>query len=281
VLLWGFNFVALKVLYKEMSPPTVSIVRFAAMYLPMLGWCLLRKESLRIPKEHRVAVWLGGFLALGLYMVFFLEGMRTTSAAEGAIVLATVPILTYLLSCLLRQEPFLPMALVGALISFAGVSVVVLGANASSHGSLIGNLTVLAAAVIWSVATLVMRRSLEDIPPVPLMTMGMPAALLALLPYGWSDFVRTDFTMISPLGWLMFAHVALLSGVVAFSLFFYGVKQVGPAGATGYQFLTPVIAAGFGWLVLGQALTAMQGAGALVVLVGLGITTRARFRALA
>ena len=53
---------------------------------------------------------------MGAYQVFFMEGMRGTTSAEGAIVLATIPIFVFLLSCLFKQEKFSGSALVGTIV---------------------------------------------------------------------------------------------------------------------------------------------------------------------
>jgi len=281
VLTWGFNFVALKVLYEEMTAPAVSVVRYAVMLALLLIVCRVRREPLRVERADFPRVMFAGFISMGVYMVLFLEGMAGTTAAEGAIVLATAPLLTYLLSVLLKHEAYRPLALLGTFIAFVGVAIVVLGGAAAGHGSVRGNLLVLLSALVWAYSAVIMKPLVTKYKPLPLFTLSVPAGLPVLLPYGLAASWTTDYAAISPSGWLMFAHVSVLSGVVAFVCFYEGVRQVGAAAATMYQFFVPPTAAFCAWLVLGKALALPQLFGLLVVIAGVVTTARARAATLA
>lgn len=281
VACWAFNFVALKELYTQMTAPAVSLVRFALMYVLLVAICVIRKEPLGFPSAHRNRILLAGFLSMGVYMVLFLEGMRGTSAPEGAIVLATAPIFTYLFACVLKQERFTVLALVGAGIAFAGVAMVVLGDDPQGHGSLGADLLVLASAVVWALSVVVMRPALVEVSPLRMLTLSMPVALAVLIPYGWSSLAATDFSRVTIYGWAMFLHVAVLSGVVAFICFYQGIRQVGSGAATLYQFFVPPMAALFAWWVQKDAMNLVQMAGLAVVIVGVWGSSRARAMAAA
>ncbi|MGV3618295.1 MAG: DMT family transporter [Fimbriimonas sp.] len=279
-LSWGFNFVALKELYKEMSPPAVSLVRYGVMFALLVAICLVRRERLIPEKRDFWQIQGVGFVALGLYMVLFMEGMKGTTPAEGAIVLATAPIFTFLLSCLRGQEKFSGAALTGSLIAFLGVILVILGGSATGHGSLEGNFTILLSAVVWAIGAVMMKPLLSKYSPVAVLTMAMPGALPALIPYGLAATLATDFSSISATGWAMFASVAVLSGVVAFICFYTGLHQIGASAAVLYQYFVPPIAAFFAWVVMGKALGPIQFVGLAVVLGGVAYAGQARARAL-
>ncbi len=279
VVSWGLNFVSLKVLYRDMTPPAVSLVRFAAMYLLMVLLCKFRGESLR-PKQGDLLPILGtGFMWMGVYMVVFYEGLNLTSPAEGAIILATAPVFTYLLAVMLKQEKFTLQALLGAFVAFMGVSIVIgAGAASGAHGSLAGNLLMLFSALLWAIAVVMTRPFLAKYSPTQTVTMSMPGALIVLIPYGARAVIHTDFVHISPFGWLMFAQVAVLSGVIAFSCFNEGIRQVGASVATLYQFFVPPMAALFSWWILGTTLKPIQAVGVGVVIAGVAIASMARMR---
>jgi drug/metabolite transporter (DMT)-like permease len=280
VLSWGFNFVALKVLYEEMSAPAVALTRYLVMAALLVLICRLRRESL-IPRRDDLGRIQGvGFVAMGLYMVLFMEGMKGTTPAEGAIVLATAPIFTFILSCLVRHERFSASALVGSLIAFLGVTLVILGGSAAGHGSVRGNLTILMSSAVWAASAVMMKPLLARYSPTQVLTMSMPGALPILLPYGLGATLATDFTRISPHAWFMFSTVAVMSGVVAFVCFYTGLRQIGASGASLYQYLVPPTAAFFAWIVMGKALGPVQFVGLAVVLGGVAYASRARALAL-
>lgn len=279
MLCWAYNFVAIKELYPHMSAPALSLARFALMFVILLGICVVVKEPLTLPKEHRGRILWSGFISMGVYMILFLEGMRLTTASEGAIVLATAPIFTYLLACVAKQERFSIPALIAGIVAFCGVAMVILGGagiTGNQHGTLLGNIVILISALVWAVAVVIMRPVLTDVSPIRVLTLGMPAGLIALLPYGIPGLLRTDFTRITPYGWLMFLHIAVLSGVVAFAFYYMGIKKIGAGGATLYQFFVPPTTAFFAWLSLGERLNIWQGLGLLVILFGVWTSFKAR-----
>ena len=60
---------------------------------------------------------------------------------------------------------------------------------------------------------------------------------------------------------------------MAYVLYFRLIANVGPANAIAVTFLIPVFAVLWGWMFLGEGLTATMVAGCGVILVGTGLTT--------
>lgn len=280
VLTWAFNFVSIKLLNRDMPPLVVLMDRTLVMGLCLVGYCLLRGISLRYPKGDAVKILFAGFLGLGLYMVLFLEGLSQTTPAEGAIILASAPIFTYLLSCVLKQDPFNRSALVASMVAFAGVAIVILGGNpAAGHGSLTGNLIVLIASVVWACNVVAMRPLLRKYDATRVFTLSVPGAFPLVLLVGLVPAIQFDYASVSTINWILFVQVTVLSGVVAFVTYYVGVHQIGVYRSGMYQFFIPPLAAGFQWMVYGSVLSMIQWAGLLVVM--LGVIYSARMRALA
>lgn len=277
VLFWGFNFVAVKLVYRDIPPLVVLFDRALLMGLLLAGVCRWRKLSLRYPQGDALRILLAGFLGMGVYMVLFLEGISMTSPAEGAIMLASAPIFTFFLASAFRQEAFTWPALAGNLVGFAGVVIVILGgSSAGTHGTLEGNLITLFSAVIWALAVVVMRPLLHKYDATQAFTLSIPGALPVLLAFGLMPAIHFDYAAVTPFGWLMFLQITVMSGVVAFVTFYVGIHQIGSHRAGFYQYFIPPTAALFQWLVYGQMLSLVQWGGLLVLLLGVIYASRAR-----
>ncbi len=219
---------------------------------------------------------------MGIYLVVFLEGMKYSTPAEGAIILGTGPAFTLLFAVLVKQEQFRWRALVGMLIAFCGVVVVVLSGPSVHSGSvsasdkLMGNLLVLVAAVIWAISVVVTRPLVGKIEPLRMFTLSMPGAIAALLPFGLLPSLHTDYTHMSATGWWMLLYVAVIAGALGFALFYEGIKQVGASGAMTYQYFVSPLAAIFGWVVMKIPMTPLQFVGLVVVLLGVGVSSSGR-----
>lgn len=279
VTAWGFNFVALKFVYREFSPAATSLIRFVITIVAMGAICLFLREPLKYPKGDSLRILWLGFVAMGVYMVLFLEGLNYTTPADSAIILSTSPVFTYFFAIAAKQEEFRVCALLGSLVAFVGVSVVVLGAGNETNGSLLGNSITLASSIVWAYSAVVSRPLTQRYTPARVFTLAMPGSLPILIPYGLLPALSVDYMSVAPITWAMMFHVAVLSGALGFTGFYVGVRQVGAAGAMLYQFLAPPLAMICAAIFLGAHIGILQVMGFVLVVIGVVWATRARKQA--
>lgn len=276
MLLWAFNFVAVKLAYREVSPAALGLVRTVATYLLMAAFCLVRGESLRYPPGTAWRFLSMGFVASGLYMVAFLEGMGRTSAAEAAILLSTSPLFVMLLSAWFGFERLRQGTVAGALVALLGVGLVAAPEPGAGGSHWLGNGLVLLGSALWAVGVMLAKPLSESHSPYRVLLLSLPGAFAAIVPYGWTATFRTDWAALQPLTLAMVAYVAVFAGGVAFSLFYLGVRQVGPTGAMLYQYAVPPAAALLAWGILGQPVQPTQLAGMALTYAGLSWALRSR-----
>lgn len=275
VLVWGFNYVAIKAAYREMLVPAMSLSRFLITWVVLVVVSLISGESLRYPnRSDTVRILFLGFVASGLYMVVFLEGMAHTTAGEGAVIIGTAPVFVILLSALLGREPFRLGTLLGALVALAGVGMVATSGPERLRGEFAGGVVVLAAALIWAWAVVLTRPLVVKYSPIRVLTLSMAGAAPVIVPFGLKAELSTNWQALSPMTYLMLGHVAVLAGAVGFSCFYAGVKHIGANGAMLYQYCVPPLAALFGWMVLGQPFGWAQTAGMVAVVLGVSLAWR-------
>ena len=268
VVIWGLNFSVIKVVLGYLEPSVAALARYLVMLPILFGIAALSRIDLTYPKGQRLRYVFAGFIANGLYMVFFLEGMRTAGAAQGAIVLATAPIWIGLFAILAGQERSTPRLVIGGLVAFSGAVIVIVGGGAEIEGNTTGALLVLISAVLWAWSVILMRPLVASGSPFGVFTLTFPGGLLALLPYGIVPLVKTDWSTIPLYGWLAFAYLVLAAGIGGFSLYYKGLADVGPAKTSVVQFFIPPTAALFAWAAFGESLTWLQILGMAVVVAG-------------
>ncbi|MCX7799410.1 MAG: DMT family transporter [Fimbriimonadales bacterium] len=272
---WAFNFVAIKLAYREVSAPAVGFVRTLATYALMVLFVAARREPLGYPRgEAWRFLWMG-FVASGAYMVAFLEGMSRTSPAEASILLSTSPLFVMLLSAWAGFERLRSGTLAGAAVAMTGVAMVA-APTAKTPGHLGGNLLILLSSLVWAWGVLLAKPLSEAHSPQRVLMLSLPGALLAIAPYGWSSTVATDWTSLEPLTLWMVGYVAVFAGGLAFTLFYLGVRQVGPTGAMLHQYAVPPGAALLAWWLLGDPLRPLQLVGMVVTFAGLTWALRSR-----
>jgi len=276
MLFWAFNFVAVKLAYREVSPAALGLVRTVATYLMMVVFTAACGESLGYPRGSAARFLAMGFVASGLYMVAFLEGMGRTSPAEAAILLSTSPLFVMLLSAWLGYERLRRGTVLGALAALAGVALVAAPEPGSAGSHLLGNGLILLGSALWAVGVMLAKPLSEAHSPYRVLMLSLPGALVVIVPYGLGATVHTEWAALHPITLAMVAYVAVFAGGVAFSLFYLGVRQVGPTGAMLYQYAVPPAAALLAWAILGDPVRPSQVAGMALTYAGLTWALRSR-----
>jgi drug/metabolite transporter (DMT)-like permease len=268
VLAWGVNFSVFKEVLREMEPSVAALVRFVVMIAVITVSCWVLRIPLRYPSGQLWRFAFAGFLANGLYMAVFVEGMRTAGATQGAIVLATAPIWIALFAILGRQESFSWRLLTGGVVAFVGAVTTIVAGGGAVGGSMVGALLVLVSAVIWAWSVVLMRPLVIEGSPYAVFALTLPWGAIALVPFGASATLRTDWSSVGPWGWWGLAYLVLFAGIGAFAAYYRALADVGPTKTGMTQFFIAPTAALFEWLVFGGPFVPMQAVGMAIVICG-------------
>lgn len=277
MLFWGFNFVSMKIVFPVMAPAAVVFWRYFLMGAVLIGLCLLTRQSLRIPAEHRNAILMTGFCSMGVYMVLFFEGVKRAPAGESAIILATNPIMVGVMSMVLGREPKSLARVLGSVVALTGVALVVLGrpgalvVSKETHDRLIGDLLLFLSAISWAASVILAKPVSTHIKPLPLFTMSMLGGLPVVLIYGWSAATSTQWSSFTAWHWINLAQIAFGSGVIAMVFYYKGVADLPASVASLHQFLVPVLTTLFAAVLLRESLAWVQAIGVIILLVGLSV----------
>ncbi|MBL8047426.1 MAG: EamA family transporter [Chthonomonas sp.] len=274
VVLWAGNFAAIKALHQQLSTEAVALLRTiptAIFFVIVAKW---QGESLRFTSpEHAWRSILQGFLSMGIYMILFLAGLHRTNENAGAIIMATSPLMTGLLSVVFKQDKFRWDVLIGAAIALGGIGVI-FGHGSEKPGELLGNFLVFAGALVWALSVIVIRPLLRDHSPAKLTAQAMIGGCLVMIPFGWSATMQVEWASILPLTWAALLYTSILSGGVAFITYYQGISEIGAARATLYQYLIPPTAILIGHFLLGTPILTTQIVGLVIVLAGVMLGNR-------
>lgn len=153
---WGANFNLSKPVVAEMTPLPAAALRFVIASILIVLLCALRKERtpwrLYLPRYVML-----GIVGVGGFNVLFFIGMRTTTAVNGALIMALTPLLTSILAGLFLGEKLLLRQWLALPVAIAGVAVVIFGGGADFHLAP-GDELILGAALAWACYTALSRR---------------------------------------------------------------------------------------------------------------------------
>lgn len=274
---WGVTFVSTKVLLVDLSPLWILLARFA---LGFAALCLLRPRILRL-KRRRHELLFAAAGATGIAGYYLLENVAlvfTTATAVGVIV-AAAPLFTAFSAAALGDRQGLNLRFAcGFLLAMAGLALVSLGGNGAEGVrdagtlSLFGDLLALAAALVWAVYSILVRRIAEAGYETVAATKrtflwGLAFILPATLAFGgpWPDLDA----LVKPLPLLNLLFLGLAASAACFVTWGVAVKHLGATTASTYIYLVPAITAVSSILLLGEPLTLPIVAGLAMTIAGL------------
>ncbi|MFU8864152.1 MAG: DMT family transporter [Rhodobacterales bacterium] len=268
----AFNQVVIKLGTGGFQPVFMSALRSLGALFVLLLWMRLRGVRLDFSAD---TIWPG--IALGaLFAAEFLclfWALDHTTVARASILLYSMPvILTISAHFLLPGERLTTRRSVGLVLAMCGVAVV-LAQRSSGEASLMGDLAALGAAFGWTGIALVVRLTpVQRVSPEMQLfwQLAVSAVLLMLAAPLFGPFLRNPD--LSHLLGLAYQIIAVAS--FGFLFWFFLMKLYPASGVASFSFLTPVLAVGFGWLILGEEIGPGVVIGLVLVAVGIVLINR-------
>lgn len=275
-LLWSGNFVAGRGLRGQIDPLTLNFLRWSVAFLLIVPYVWRQVDLAVLRREWRLILALGA-TGLGAFHTLVYGALQTTTALNALLVLSLVPMVTLLGSSLFWRERPSRGQIVGSLVSVVGAVVLITRGNLAdvlANGFNTGDLWMLLGVVIWAGYSLLLRRRPKDLPPAVALAGSAAAALMLMGPLLALFHPTPMEALTAPAVLIGIFYIAVFSSAAGFILWSYGVAQIGPARAQQFIHLMPIFGAILAFVVLGEVPTAVQGAGALLVLAGLAIFER-------
>jgi len=222
-------------------------------------------------------VFVSGFIGITLYNIFFMYGIKYTTASHSALFISLSPLFAVLLQAGTGKERLTPAIALGLLFASIGVYLVISGRYGGfsfTASGLFGDLLTLCASVLWALYTLKAKPLLEKYSAVKITAWCMAAGSVLLLPIGLHELVRQSWTSVSPQSWAAFSFSAIVSAGIAFSLWYQGVRRLGVTATIAYHYLVPFVAVVFAVLFLGERITLLQVAGGIAIIGGVAVVQR-------
>jgi drug/metabolite transporter (DMT)-like permease len=271
----GAATVVTRFVVEQSGPATLAFLRYLVGFACLLPF-VLRAPRVRFARADLAPIAALGIVQFAVLIALLNIGLRTIPAGRAALILATMPLLTMLLSAALGRERLGAAGVAGVVLTFAGVALV-LAPKAVLPGEhpqqWIGNAVVLAGAASGAACSVFYRPYLVRYPTLQVSAFAMlcsvaflavPAGIEAWLE-GWPRFDAA--------GWGAVAFIGISSGV-GYYLWLWALARATPTRVTVFLALSPLTAGGIGALWLGEALTVRFGVALACVAAGLWLAQR-------
>jgi len=262
--IWGSSFLFIRIAAPEfgaiLSAELRVVIAWACLWLVSI-FMLGPRQCFQRPRfEPRL-------LVLGLTnsaIPFALYGAASFYLSAGylAILNALVPLWGGLIASVWLGQPFCWSLVMAVVIAATGITMLVnLGPLETSMQTVLGGLACAAATFCYALAAQWTRRWFADVSPIRVARSTLGYASLALLPFSIPDIA---VAMPSMAGWVSIFMLGMLGSGLAYLLYFWLLRELGPVRASSVTFLIPGFGLLWGAIFLDEVITP-------TVLAGLGL----------
>ncbi|MGC8865312.1 MAG: DMT family transporter [Bacteroidales bacterium] len=265
-ILWGLDGIVL-------TPRLFNLdVTFVVLVLHLLPFLLM---SVFLPRKYRIIRGIGWAEWLSLALVALMGGAIGTMAIVKALFLVNFkkltivvllqklqPVFAIALATLLLRERLRPAFYFWAALAIAAGYFLTFGWSLphveGGKNYLHAALFSLLAAFSFGSSTVFSKRALAHVsfPTATYLRYGLTAAIM--LPVVLVSGKINQWTVATPLNWLIFIIIGLTTGSGAIFLYYFGLKRVKASVATVCELFFPISAIFFDYLFNGSVLTPVQ-----------------------
>ena len=277
MLFWAGNSVVARGIHETVPPLALAWMRWtlAAMLIMPLAWPYLRRVWPIIVANWRIMLVLGATGIAGFISLYY-YGVSKTSAINALVINSAVPIFIPIATFLMYRERIGWLSVLGIVLSLIGVFIVLAKGDPGVLASLdinAGDLWVLAAMLVWSLYTALLRKQ----PPIHWLSFAavtFTVAAVVLLPIFIAEHLLFRQVTWSWQGVLAIAYVATLPSLVAQIFYIRGVELIGGNRAGVFMHLIPLFGAVLAIAFLGETLHLFHLAGFAFILSGVWTASR-------
>lgn len=265
LLLWGTSFPAMKYALLSNHPLAVMFFRYLFSFLLVLAvfvWRYRREIPALLRNRDLLLIGLFNFLGSALQFIGIQKTTSTKSAVLTQTIIVVVPLLAYFMigeRLNARKIAAMAFSLIGALF----ISTNLRFSGLLQHGTLVGDLLVLAAVVFWALFIVYTRKATQNLDSIHLL---FPSQLVTMLFSALTAGV--DGHVSCNAGGLAVAlFLAVFCTIIPTTLYNYSLKVI---DATTSSIIGPVellTAMGISFAFLGDRLSLVEGLGCLLIVV--------------
>ena len=269
--IWGSSFLFLRLTSPVFGPIFLIEMRVLSGLAVLLPLVLFLGKLAEFQKHWKM-IAIVSLMNMAIPFCFFAFSAVYIGAGLLSIINATVPIFSACVAYVVYKERLSRSSLLGLLIGFLGVVVLMFnpGESLGSSGWL-AILSALLACLLYGTAINLTVNNLQGVSGLTITAGGLFVSSLVLLPF--SLWARPEVLPVGNIWWSVFALGIVCTGF-GFVMFYRLIDRIGAGRAIMTTYLIPVFSILWGNIFLGESVTLIMVVGCILVLLGVGLTTK-------
>jgi drug/metabolite transporter (DMT)-like permease len=278
-VIWGVNFTVVKAGIAVIPAEAFNGLRvvLAAVVLAVVAFAVAGRRHFP-SRRDALALLAMGVMGNGVYQLFFIAGLSRTRAGIAALVIAAGPAWIALFSRLFGRERLAGRGWMGIGLQLIGMVCVVASAGLleAEVSAFIGAAFIMTGSIVWALFTVMLQPYTARVHPLHLASLTLSSGALLLFAVGLPSLRQLDLMAVPLSAWMAVAYAGVGALVIAYLLFYRGVRVLGPTRTAMYGNLQPLFALLVAWVVLDEQPNRWQALGGVFVMAGLLISRTAR-----
>src|SRR5665213_3726067 len=267
----GASVVVTRFAVVEIDPVSLAFYRYLIAAICLVPFLPFVWPKTRVPFVDVVKIALLGAVFFGFFPWAFSAALQYTTAARGAIGVATIPIQTLIVAAMFGREKMTGRKLLSVALAFIGIAIVfgpaAYGGEESSY--LVGDGLMLLGAFSAAIYSVFGRPLFGKHGPMFVMALAVVFGLLALLMLAIASGALNGLPHFSAKGWIAVILLGTVGAAIQFSLFTWALRWLPSSRVVIYLTLNPISAILLASLMLGEAVTPLLIAGLVFVIAGI------------
>ena len=271
--LWSGNFVVARGLTDAIPPVSLAFYRWLTavlVFCPFAVPGLIREWGGM--KRHLLYTAITAFLGITCFNTFIYVAGHTTSAMNLSLISITFPIFIILFSSVLFNEKLTLNKGAGMLMVLTGVVCLVTKGSVAKLLSItfaVGDMWMLAAAVIFAVFSILLKGKPEGISVQSFQFASFVLGLVFLTPFFIWERIRFPGDVLNQTTIPAILYVGIFASLCAFLLWNRAIVILGPTKAGMIYYTLPLFTGLLGYLFLGEAIGGVHLFSMVIILTGI------------
>ena len=275
-MLWASASSATKIGIQSAQPLVIGNFRFFIAGFLMLGYAYLFQKN-RLPKGvewKQLAIY--GVLNVTIYLGFFVIAIKHVSAGIGSLATATNPIIISILSAFGLNRSIKKTEFLGLILGITGVGIATYPLLKNSFADVEGLIILSISMISYSVGTVYYSSQKWNLPSLVINGWQVLLGGILLIPMTlfFTDWTNNTYDLRF---WGSVFWLVIPVSIGAVQLWLYLLKK-DPVKASLWLFLCPIFGFVYAALLLKEPITFYTCVGTLLVILGLYLAQREKFR---
>ncbi|RST75289.1 DMT family transporter [Siminovitchia acidinfaciens] len=275
MVVWGFNVTAIKIIVSNFAPVTITSLRIFVAFLMLAPMLFYRSEIKKLARKDILFIGLVALFGVLGHHFFLSVGLSLTSAANGGLILGSVPIVTTVAAALFLGDRLTAFRVMGLVFGFSGVALIMLMQPGASFSFAIGDIFMFCAVLSQAISFILINKmsNTAGTQAVTGLSLMMGSGMLftvslAMEPSGLATLKTGNLT-----AWLVFFASGIIATAFGHLIYNHAIQQIGAGQASLFLNLSPFFSLVGAFLFLGEKIYTFQWFGFFFIVIGVVLGT--------